>query len=93
MIRPREEPGPEPNSDGITNPFETLSLDVLHHMFVVGGFTVRELRGFCSASKQLENACRNEYVWLKMYFVKVIGDTVLPTLREHKIDSADETTR
>lgn len=63
-------------------PFESMPLDVLYKMFVSSEFTVQELKRLCSTSQRIRAACQNEYVWRKLYFLKVVKDPVLPTLSE-----------
>lgn len=79
-----------PHAEG--DSFGTLPLDVLYKMFVDSGFTVQELKTFCSVNQKIRKACGAEYPWLKLYFIKVIGDRRLPTLRERPLDDGDSRT-
>lgn len=90
MMRKRDEPEPaEDPSQPLAgySPFETLPLDVLYKLFVSSGFSIQQLKRLCSTDRRIREACRNEYIWRKLYFLKVVKDATLATLSER--DGAD----
>lgn len=48
--------------------------DILFHMFVTARATVTQMHRFCSVNSKARRACQREYLWLKMYWKKVIRE-------------------
>ena len=70
IIEEEEDPSIPPD-DG-SSPIGTLSHDVIYKIFVTSGQSVRDLRRLCSVNRRFREACADEYIWRKLYFLKVV---------------------
>lgn len=57
------------------------TMDILFHMFVTARVTVTQMHRFCSVNSKARRACQKEYIWLKMYWRKVIREPEVVRLR------------
>lgn len=57
------------------------TMDVLFHMFVTARVTITQMHRFCSVNSRARRACKREYIWLKMYWTKVIKEPEVRRLR------------
>lgn len=83
---PRGDPE-EPIED--YSPFETFPLVLLYKLFVQSGWSVRDLRRFCSADKKLGSLCKRPNIWRRLYFLKVVRDPHLIEI-QHRYPESDE---
>lgn len=76
----REDPSIAP-ADG-SSPIEMLPPDVVYKLFVESGKSVKELARFCRVNQQFRNVCADEYIWRKLYFLKVVKTPGLAQMPE-----------
>lgn len=84
-----DDPSVPPN-DG-SSPIGVLNPDLLYNLFVNSGFTVHELKALCSVNQKIRKACRNEYIWRKLYFLKVVRIDGLENMPEPRAREYIET--
>lgn len=64
----------------------SLPKDIILRMILNGDFSIRDTIRWCSTDEKMRRICQEEYVWKKLYFLKVVQDQKLMEMEDRKDD-------
>jgi hypothetical protein len=70
-----------PPADG-TSPIDRLPLDMFYQILMAPGQSIRDISRLCRVDRRFRAACTREYVWRKLYFLKVVKSPGLAAMKE-----------
>lgn len=70
-----------PPADG-TSPIDRLPLDMFYQILMAPGQSIRDVSRLCRVDSRFRAACTREYVWRKLYFLKVVKSPGLAVMKE-----------
>lgn len=70
-----------PPADG-TSPIDLLPQDMFYQILMAPGQSIRDIARLCRVDRRFRAACTMEYVWRKLYFLKVVKSPGLAAMKE-----------
>jgi hypothetical protein len=70
-----------PPADG-TSPIDLLPPDMFYQIVMAPGQSIRDIARLCRVDRRFRAACTREYVWRKLYFLKVVKSPGLAAMKE-----------
>jgi mannose-6-phosphate isomerase-like protein (cupin superfamily) len=64
----------------------SLPKDIILRMILNSDFSIRDTIHWCSTDVEMRRICQEEYVWKKLYFLKVVQDQQLMEMEDRKDD-------
>ena len=64
----------------------SLPKDMILSMILKRDFSIRDTIRWCNTDREMRRICQDEYVWKKLYFLKVVQDLQLMEMEDRKDD-------